>query len=250
VLAATLDLIAIRESFKYWLLNRFSKTLYALNRDPIVKMAENVRCINDKESGCTARDPDGLFRTIKSPGVREKDKGLCNATYCRGWCPPFFLDREQVADGGPIRLIIFDWFSRVMRAPGFHQFQISVTSLQTSDDPMGYKLMSLRNALVEALNSDEPPTAKAIPLYTRTNQGYVRPYMENHQHIKTDKSYITPSTMYLTPDGNEKMMRQASAQGTPSDLTSYTQISTSPGNFIFPFKLIVCQCVGEGSAFW
>jgi hypothetical protein len=245
----TLDLIAVRESFKYWLINRFSLTEYALNRDPIVKTADNVYCINDKDNGCTARDPDGLFRAIKSPGVREQHKGLCNSVKCRGWCPTLIADRMQVSDSGPVRLIIIDWLDRTTRMQGVHLVQITVASTNTTDDPNGYRLTSLRNALVDALNSNEPPTAKKIPLYLRTDRGYVRPYMENHKHIETRRSYTTPYTMILTPSGNEKMLRAAAAIGTSADRTSFGQAAATLGSYNFTFKLVLCQRTNDGGGF-
>jgi hypothetical protein len=239
----TLDIIAVRESLKHWLINRFAKTDYAMNRDPIVGRSDNVRCINDSGKLCTENDPQGLFRAIKSPGVGEgkKDSGFCNTTYCKGWCPSLIIDRGQIGaiNTLPPRMILIDWIDRDLRYTGIHQVQIAITSSNIGDDPTTYKLMSLRNAFIQALEHEDPPTPKHIPIYNRSKRG----------HIVTLESHRTQYEMGLYPMGTEKMPRQVSAEMTRGDRSSFAQSSQLMAAFIFQFRCVMCQMVRSEGAF-
>jgi hypothetical protein len=249
----TLNLICIRESFKHWLFGRLSLTEYSSNRDPIVKTGDNVYCVYDRENSCQVKDPSGLYQTIKSPGVGENDsilnQGMCNAVGCSAWSPSFILDRFEVSPKSPTRVIVIDWLNRDVRMTGTHLLQLTVASQTTQDDPSGYKLISLRNALVDALNKSDPPSAKSIPIYSPTRRGFVRPYLEGHEHIDRQLSYITPYAMVLTPMGSEEMSRSASAKATISDRSAFIQASNPLGDFMFTFRLAVCQKTESQGAF-
>jgi hypothetical protein len=237
----TLDVIAVRESFKHWLINRFAKTDYARNQDPLVQRSDNIRCLNDSGTGCMVGNPDNIYQAILSPGVRGKDADKCNSVNCRAWTPTTILDRMQVANAQlPSRLILIDWLTRGQRIAALQMLQISVVSTNTQDDMNGYKLMSLRNALVEALDLPDPPTAKHIPLYSRSSKGKVR-FM---------KSNLTNYTMTMTPSGDERMSRiNANPHTMSGDRSGFTQMTGIIGEFTFTFNLAMCQRVNVGGAF-
>ena len=236
----SLDIIAVRESLKHWLINRFSLVDYAKNRDPVVGNTDNLRCINDTGRVCTEGDPNGVFRAIKSPGVHGKDK-LCNATYCVAWCPTNILDRAEFSStkDRPPRLILLDWMDRSMRNTGLYMLQVTIISTNISSDPGGYLLMSLRNAFVEALNLSTPPTAQQIPLYRRSKRGHVR-FLESHK---------TKYVMAITPFSDERMQRQTFKDVVQGDRSSFIQQSNVLGSFIFTFHVALCQATSTGGAF-
>jgi len=238
----TLDIICIKSSFKYWLINRFSKTDYAANKDPVVGKGDNIRCNYDSGIECKVGNPQGVYRAIKSPGVRGNEAGYCNATYCKMWTPQMILDRLQITSDRdlPPRLIILDYITKGPRMASTLLLQLTVASVNTQDDPGSFKLDSLRNSLVEALDYPDPPTAKNIPLYKRSDKGKMR---------FTD-SYKTPITLTMTPSGDERMSRpQTNPQTTRGDRSSFAQSSMMIGEYTFTFMLAICQQINGGGAF-
>jgi len=137
-------------------------------------------------------------------------------------------------------MVIIDWLDHDIRYTGMHIVQLTVTSANVVDDPTNYKLMSLRNALVSALDAYDLPDAKSIPLYRRSKRG----------HVVFKDSHKTQFAMVMTPynSPSEHPTRRATALGTPGDRSSMAQEGSLLASFSFTFRCMMCQNINMQGA--